>query len=260
MHAAGPNHNHRVRIPIFRGTLNKSKPLAAGVIAVWLGCACQVTIQARGNPQSNWTSVDEPCAKYDNLRNPVLGDIGVRIDVNEPWADGFKRALTFWNTVLAANFHEEKSLGACSIRIINGGPDILNRAIVARSQITEMANFQGKIAVNQRAAKEMSSAEIYGTAVHELGHMLGLKHNPSILSVMYFLNVDGTESLDTKDIADLSTHHQLRPAVISVGFLPIQTAQPEGAPESARTIARSVANQQTAMGTIASEASIPREW
>jgi matrixin len=200
MHAAVPNHGRRVRIRIFRGTLNKSKPLAAGVIAVWLGSACQGISRAPENPRSNWTSIDEPCGQYDNLRNPVLGNVGVRIDVNGPWADGFRRALTFWNTVLAANFHEETNLNACSIRIIIGGPDILNHAVVARSQITEWANFQGKIAVNEGAARTMNSDEIYGTAVHELGHMLGLKHNASVHSVMYFLNIDGTESLDSKDV------------------------------------------------------------
>ena len=151
-------------------------------------------------PQSNWTSADAPCAKYDDLRKPVLGDIGVKIDATEAWADGFRRALSFWNTVLAANFHEETNLNSCAVRIVNGGPDILNNAIVARSQLIERNNFRGKIAVSPGAAKAMSSAEIYGSAVHELGHMLGLKHNVSSQSIMYFLNVNGTEILDRKDI------------------------------------------------------------
>jgi hypothetical protein len=227
MHAAVPNQDRRMGIRIFRRTLNKSKPLAAGAIAVWLGCACQVISPAQESSGSNWTSVDEACARYDNLRNRVLGNIGVRIDVNGPCADGFRRAVRYWNTVLAANFYEDKNLGACSVRIINGGPDILNHAMVARSQIIEWVNFQGKIAVDPGAAKEMNSAEIYGAAVHELGHMLGLKHNANIHSVMYFLDLDGTEGLDSKDVSDLRAHHQLRPAAISAGFLPIQTVQPE---------------------------------
>ena len=49
---------------------------------------------------------------------------------------------------------------------------------------------------------------------------------------MYFLDVDATESLDSKDVSDLSTHHKLRPAIISVGFLPIQTIQPERASQA----------------------------
>jgi hypothetical protein len=119
----------------------------------------------------------------------------------------------------------------------------LNHAIVARAQITEWSNFQGKIAVNPGSAKEMSSAEIYAAAVHELGHMLGLKHNASSHSVMYFFDIDGTESLDRKDVLDLSTHHKLRPAIITVGLLPIQTVQPESAAEAkVQAITGSVVN------------------
>ncbi len=156
-----------------------------------------------------------PCAKYDDLRNSVLGSIGVRIDPTGPWVDAFRRALRFWNGVLAANFHEETNLHACAVRIINGGPGILNHVMVARSQITGWADFRGKIAVNPLAAKELSSSELYGTAVHELGHILGLKHNASSRSVMYFLDIEGTEVLDSTDILDLSTHHKLRPAIVS---------------------------------------------
>jgi Matrixin len=164
---------------------------------------------AEEKSQSNWTSADKPCARYGDMRRPVLGDIGVKIDANEPWADGFRKALCFWNDVLAANFHEETNLSACAIRVINGGPDILNNGIVARSQLTGRNNFRGKIAVSPGAATAMSTDEVYVAAVHELGHMLGLKHNASSRSVMYFLNLNGAEILDSKDILDLSSHHKL---------------------------------------------------
>jgi hypothetical protein len=144
----------------------------------------------------------------------------------------FGRRSRFWNTVLDAYFYEETNLNACVVRIINGGPDIMNHAMVARSQITELANFLGKIAVSPGAATETSSAEMYGAAVHELGHMLGLKHNTNIHSVMYFLDLDGNESLDSKDVSDLRAHHQLRPAAVSAGLLPIQPVQPERASEA----------------------------
>ena len=147
-----------------------------------------------------------------------------------PWADGFRRALRFWNTVLDANFHQETNLSACSVRIIDGDPDIVNRTIAARSQITDRANFQGKIAVNLAAAKDMNSAEIYASAVHELGHILGLKHNGSSRSVMYFLNLHGGEVLDAEDILELSRRHALQPAISEKDFLPIQATGPAGLP------------------------------
>jgi Matrixin len=201
---------------------NISRGSAIGVMAVCLGCASQVTACAQEPPRSNWKSADAPCANYDDLKKPFLGNIGVKIDAAEPWADGFRRALRFWNTVLAANFHEETNLDACAIRILDADPEILTNAMVARSQVAEWDNFRGKIAVNPEAAKLMSSAEMYGTAVHELGHMLGLKHNASSHSVMYFLNVNGTEVLDRKDLSDLNTHHKLRAAAVPADFLPIK--------------------------------------
>jgi len=194
------------------GSVSKSQQLLAAAFAVSFGCAWQATARAQEPPRSNWTTSDAPCAKYNDLRKPVLGEIGVKIDAAEPWVDGFRRALRFWNTVLAANFHEETNLEACAVRIVNAGPDILNNAIVARSQLTEWGNFHGKIAVSPGAASAMSSAQVYGVAVHELGHMLGLKHNASSQSVMYFLNVNGTEALDRNDILDLGTRHELRVA------------------------------------------------
>jgi hypothetical protein len=122
----------------------------------------------------------------------------------------FGRRSVFWNAVLVANFHEETNLSTCAIRVIKGGPDILNSGMAARSLFTGRGKFRGKIAVSPGAATAMSRDEMYGAAIHELGHMLGLKHNASIRSVMYFLNVNGTEVLDGKNMSDLSSHHKLR--------------------------------------------------
>ena len=190
-----------------------------------LGCAFQLSTEGGNRDRSNWTSPDAPCAKYNDLRKFSLGAIGVRIDASEPWADGFQRALKFWNLVLAANFHEERDLNVCAVRIINGKPDLLTGAIVARSQVPDWSGFRGKIAVNSAAAKHLSREEIYGAAVHELGHMLGLKHNANIHSVMYFLDVEGTEALDSKDVSNLSKCHELRRAMFSKTFVPIQPAR-----------------------------------
>lgn len=100
--------------------------------------------------------------------------------------------------VLVANFHEEKSLSACAARIIYGERSILIDAMVARSQLLGWLDFRGKIAVSPSAAKQLTRTEIYATAVHEIGHLLGLKHNASSESVMYFLDVSGNEVLTPK--------------------------------------------------------------
>jgi len=194
----------------YTGMLSGRKLILASVAAVWLNCGSLSSTHELEMQRSNWSSAETPCAKYDKLRNAVLGNIGVKIDAAEPWAGGFRRALAFWNGVLMADFHEEADLGGCSIRIVNGGSGLLNHAVVARSQITAWSNFRGKICVSAAAAKELNRAEIYGIAVHELGHVLGLKHNADIHSVMYFLNVDGSEVLDSEDLLELSRKHALR--------------------------------------------------
>jgi len=210
--------------------LKKTTRFLTCLFVFWLGSGSRVTapLHAQEKTQTNWTSAEAPCAKYDDIRSPVLGNIGVKIDAIEPWADGFRRALRFWNAVLASNFHEEKNLDICTVRIIDGGSDILSKVIVARSQLTEWDHFLGMIAVSPGAAKAMSSAEIYGTAVHEFGHMLGLKHNASSQSIMYFLDVDGTEVLDREDISHLSKLHQLRPSIVSTGFVPVNGEMESG--------------------------------
>jgi hypothetical protein len=82
----------------------------AAVLATWLCCGSPIPTPKEQQPQSNWTSSDAPCAKFDDLRKPLIGKIGVKIDTVNPWADGFRRALRFWNTVLDANFYEETNL------------------------------------------------------------------------------------------------------------------------------------------------------
>jgi hypothetical protein len=211
------------------GTVRNSKRLLIGVFVTWAVCAAPAIPQAAEKPRLNWTSADAPCANYNDLLKPVLGNIGFRLDAAEPWAGAFRWALSFWNTVLAVNFHEDTDLNTCALRIIEGGPDILDHTVVARSQIPDWADFRGQIAVSPEAAKHMSRSEMYGTAVHEIGHMLGLKHNPSCRSVMYFLNVNGSEALDRKDISELRQHHQLRPAIAATGFRPILVIQSDSA-------------------------------
>ena len=201
----------------------RTEKLFASLLAACLGCAAPMTAGAQ--PRTNWSNSDAACARYNDLRNRVLGSIGIKIDTSGPWATGFRRAIAFWNGVLAVNFHEETELSACAVRVIDGDRAILHDGIVARAQIPEWRDFRGKIAVRPALANQLSSTEIYGIAVHELGHLLGLKHNPSPESVMYFFDVNGDEVLDVHDLVALSRHHKVRPSVLSAGYLSVQVFQ-----------------------------------
>jgi hypothetical protein len=89
------------------------------------------------------------------LRRPGLGEIGVKIDATGPWSVGFREALSFRNTVLVANSHEETNLNACAIRVIDSGPDIVNNGIITRSQLIGRDNSHGKIAVSGSEGNEL---------------------------------------------------------------------------------------------------------
>ncbi len=64
------------------------------MFAVSLGCVSQVAARAQETPQSNGTSADAPCARYDVSGNRVLGNIG---DSIQPCAERFRRR--FSNTI-----------------------------------------------------------------------------------------------------------------------------------------------------------------
>jgi hypothetical protein len=53
--------------------------------------------------------------------------------------------------------------------------------------------------------------------------MLGLKHNPSVRSVMYYLDLQGSEVLDQTDLTILAARHKLRVTSLSE---PIAVTQP----------------------------------
>jgi hypothetical protein len=169
---------------------------------------------------TNWQGDFTPCTQRCELLKNGSMSLGVKISTSNPvLAREFRLAMNFWTQVLDMHWHEEDS-NSCAVQLVDGTPAILKSSIVARSQFTEWDNFQGWIAFNPKAP--LTAGEMYLTAVHEIGHMLGLKHNPSTKSVMYYLDLEGTEVLDQVDIAMLASRHKLRTAALAA---PITVSQ-----------------------------------
>jgi Matrixin len=167
-------------------------------------------VASANQPSSNWADDFEPCHRSAELFKRDHMELGVWIHTsNTVLAAEFRRAMNFWADVLDLTWHEEDTL-QCSIQVFEGSPALFaaNNITAARSQFTERANFYGWIAFNPRCP--LSGTEMYLTAVHEIGHILGLRHNLNPRSVMYFLNPEGPARLDRKDFAVLAARHKLR--------------------------------------------------
>ena len=164
-------------------------------------------------PAVNWTGNFEPCDRSSELLKRGHMDIGVRFNTANPvLVKEFQHAMDFWSKVLDMDWHEDDS-HSCSIQIVDGTPELFraSEALVARSQFTDWRDFNGWIAFNRKMP--LTRNEWYVTAIHEIGHMLGLKHNSSTKSVMYALNLEGLESLEVADLASLASRHKLRVAI-----------------------------------------------
>lgn len=147
-------------------------------------------------------------------------NLGVRISTSNPaLARQFEKAMEFWSGILDLNWHEEDSPN-CSMQLVDGTPDLFDsvdscRCISARSQVPGRPAFQGWIAFNPGA--KMTEHEMFVASVHEIGHLLGLPHNPSGSSVMFFLGLEGSLSLDAADLEALAGRHKLREGVFETG-------------------------------------------
>jgi hypothetical protein len=140
--------------------------------------------------------------------------IGVRLDIsNAIAAEALRKALRFWATVLDVDFYEDPTQ-SCALALVDATGDILTENNdVARAQFTDWDNFQGWIAFDPYISEYMTSDEIYATAIHELGHIFGLVHNPHSSSVMFYIDADNSSVLDETDIAALKAKHTLRPGL-----------------------------------------------
>ena len=161
---------------------------------------------------ANWTGNFSPCERHSELLKRDTMSLGVRISTsNLELAKQFESALSFWATVVDMAWYEDETT-SCAVQLVEATPSILKSPIVARAQLAELANFQGWIAFDSHAP--LTKGEMYVIAVHEIGHMLGLRHNPNTNSVMYYFNVMGPQVLDRSDLWQLSFRHKLRFASI----------------------------------------------
>ncbi|MBV8073081.1 MAG: matrixin family metalloprotease [Acidobacteriaceae bacterium] len=191
---------------------------------------------------SNWAGDFAPCANRSELLKHGPMSLGVKFSTsNHAIEREFRKAMDFWASIVDMNWHEDEG-SSCAINVVDGTPEILKNAVIARSQFPEWDNFQGWIAFDAHAP--LSKFEMYVTAVHEIGHLLGLKHNPDASSIMYFLDLEGPEVVDHQDILSLASRHLLRiPAnheAIPVGKrIPLFQA---GAPDDGDAPVRAVAS------------------
>jgi hypothetical protein len=168
------------------------------------------------NPAApNWGGQYAPCLRHADLLDSGHVNLGVRISTtNNVLAHQFERAMQFWSEVLDLDWHQVNSTD-CALQLVDGTPSIFNwcACISARSQLPDRPAFEGWIAFNPR--QKLSKQEMFLDSVHEIGHILGLAHNPSDSSVMYFFGVDKTASLDTADLNALASKHTLRPGIFA---------------------------------------------
>jgi hypothetical protein len=168
----------------------------------------------------NWRANYPPCKQHSELLKQSPMNLGVRVATANPvLAEQFRAALDFWAKVLELEWHEESTQN-CSLEVIDGERPLFEpepENMAARSQFPDRRDFQGWIAFNP--AIPLNRVEFYRISVHEIGHMLGLRHSTNIKSLMYGFDLDGSDSLDAADLASLAGRHKLRIASLTQPIL-----------------------------------------
>ena len=159
-----------------------------------------------------WTGHYDPCDGHEELLKSGHMSLGVRFaTLNPQLAAAFARAMSFWAGVLDMEWRTENSR-KCAVQVVDGDTGLFEPTQSARAQFPSSPSFQGSIAFNPRMTPPES--ELFATAVHEIGHLLGLQHSANASSIMYFLYLDGPLCLDSADLSALAARHRLRPKVV----------------------------------------------
>ena len=162
---------------------------------------------------ANWSGRYTPCNHHVDLLTHGHMDLAVKIaTANTVLAEEFANAMDFWSSVLDLEWHEVDSPD-CAVQLVDGTPSVFDfsSSLSARAQLPDRAEFQGWVAFNPRL--KLSRQEMFLDAVHEIGHLLGLEHNPNRSSVMSAMEDRGAALLDAFDLDTLAARHDLRPQI-----------------------------------------------
>jgi predicted Zn-dependent protease len=159
----------------------------------------------------DWSGGYHLCDGHTELFKSDHMSLGVRFATSKSQvATAFAEAMNFWAHVLDMEWHTENGR-ECAIQVVDGHGGLFTSAQSARAQFPTARSFQGWIAFNPKMT--LPANELFTTAVHEIGHLLGLPHSANPSSVMYFFYLDGPVCLDSADISYLTAHHKLRTQV-----------------------------------------------
>jgi len=168
---------------------------------------------------ANWTGKYSTCERHEDLLSHEHLDIAVRISTANPvLAEQFENALDFWSGILDLDWHEVGVDAECSMQLVDGTPSLFDWCVCmsARAQLPDRGNFQGWIAFNPRF--KLSKDAMFLDSVHEIGHVLGLAHNPDESSIMSaFGDEEKSARLDSADLHELAVRHTLRPGIPGAG-------------------------------------------
>jgi hypothetical protein len=166
-------------------------------------------VSAAERRPGDWTGQYDACDRHSELFKPGHMSLGVRFATSKSRvATAVSRAMDFWAGILDMEWHTENGR-ECAIQVVDGHAGLFDSAQSARAQFPTARSFQGWIAFNPRITPPAN--ELFRTAVHEIGHLLGLPHSANPSSVMYFLYLDGQACLDSADVSFLAARHRLRP-------------------------------------------------